>query len=188
MSQAVTKITSVSSEPPSTPRPENALGDPENESDFQEIIVRPARQEDIRPIVELIADDEISALREDLADPLPDAYLRAFEAITTDPRSELLVAEHGGEVLATLQITFLPGLSRRGSERAQIEAVRVARNTRGMGLGTHLLTEAIDRAKARGCGLVQLTSDARRHDAQRFYRQLGFAETHVGMRLVLEPK
>lgn len=160
----------------------------ETDTDFPKITVREAQQDDIRPIVELIADDEISALREDLADPLPTSYLKAFEAITTDPRSELLVAEHDGEVLATLQITYLPGLSRRGSERAQIEAVRVARDTRGMGLGTHLLNEAIERAKTRGCGLVQLTSDARRRDAQRFYRQLGFAETHVGMRLVLEPQ
>src|SRR5690625_2833326 len=90
--------------------------------------------------------------------------------------------------VATKQLTYLPGRTRMGSERAQIEAVRVARDTRGMGLGTHLLTEAINRAKERGCGLVQLTSDARRRDAQRFYRQLGFAETHVGMRLVLEPQ
>lgn len=171
----------VSSEPPPSPHSET-------DSALPEITVREARSGDIRPIVELIADDEISALREDLADPLPDSYLTAFEAITTDPRTELLVAEHAGEVLATLQITYLPGLSRRGSERAQIEAVRVARNTRGMGLGTRLLTEAIERAKARGCGLVQLTSDARRRDAQRFYQQLGFAETHVGMRLMLEPQ
>lgn len=154
---------------------------------ISEIQVRTARQEDIRAIVELIADDEISALREDLSDPLPEAYLRAFAAIEADPRTELLVAVFHGDVVATLQITYLPGLSRMGSERAQIEAVRVARIARGRGLGTHLLTEAISRAKERGCGLVQLTSDARRADAQRFYRQLGFAETHVGMRLVLNP-
>lgn len=171
----------MSSEPPSA-------STAASESDFDNIEVRQARREDIRAIVELIADDEISALREDLSDPLPEPYLRAFEQIESDSRTELLVAVHDGDVLATLQITYLPGLSRMGSERAQIEAVRVARNTRGMGLGTYLLTEAIERAKARGCGLVQLTSDARRQDAQRFYRQLGFAETHVGMRLVLGPQ
>lgn len=149
--------------------------------------IRTARRQDIRAIVELIADDEISALREELSDPLPEVYLRAFEAIQADARTELLVAVHNDDVVATLQITYLPGLSRMGSERAQIEAVRVARVARGQGLGTHLLTEAINRAKKRGCGLVQLTSDARRQDAQRFYRQHGFAETHVGMRLVLNP-
>jgi len=171
----------VSSEPPSATAPKT---DP----DFPDIIVREAQREDIRAIVELIADDEISALREDLSDPLPESYLRAFAAIEADARTELLVAIYNDEVVATLQVTYLPGLTRMGSERAQIEAVRVARDTRGMGLGTHLLTEAINRAKERGCGLVQLTSDARRRDAQRFYRQLGFAETHVGMRLVLEPQ
>lgn len=171
----------MSSEPPSATVPKP---DP----DFPDIIVREAQREDIRAIVELIADDEISALREDLSDPLPESYLRAFAAIEADTRTELLVAIHNEEVVATLQVTYLPGLSRMGSERAQIEAVRVARDTRGMGLGTHLLTEAINRAKERGCGLVQLTSDARRRDAQRFYRQLGFSETHVGMRLVLEPQ
>lgn len=171
----------MSSEPPSTVENRKTLNLPA-------IQVRTARREDIRAIVELIADDEISALREDLSDPLPEAYTRAFDQIEADPRTELLVAVLNDEVLATLQITYLPGLSRMGSERAQIEAVRVARGTRGLGLGTHLLTDAIDRAKARGCGLVQLTSDARRQDAQRFYRQLGFAETHVGMRLILEPQ
>ena len=171
----------MSSEPPSFPA---AASD----SDLASIEVRRARREDIRAIVELIADDELSALREDLSDPLPEPYLEAFAQIEADPRTELLVAVHDKQVLATLQITYLPGLSRMGSERAQIEAVRVARDTRGMGLGTHLLTEAIERAKARGCGLVQLTSDARRKDAQRFYQQLGFAETHVGMRLVLGPQ
>ncbi|HLS04613.1 MAG TPA: GNAT family N-acetyltransferase [Actinomycetales bacterium] len=174
----------MSSEPPSS----NPKTSEPNLGQFGGIEMRQARREDIRAIVELIADDEISALREDLSDPLPAPYIDAFAAIEADPRTELLVAVQNEEVLATLQITYLPGLSRMGSERAQIEAVRVARAARGMGLGTHLLTEAIERAKARGCGLVQLTSDARRRDAQRFYKQLGFAETHVGMRLILEPQ
>lgn len=38
----------------------------------------------------------------------------------------LIVAERDATVVATLQVSYLPGLSRRGASRARIEGVRVA--------------------------------------------------------------
>jgi GNAT superfamily N-acetyltransferase len=96
-----------------------------------------------------------------------------------------MVGEEGGEIVAFLQVTYIPGLSRRGAERCQVESVRVRSDRRGAGLGHELLTWVIERARERGCGLVQLTSDRTRVDALRFYERLGFVDTHVGFKLLL---
>jgi GNAT superfamily N-acetyltransferase len=150
--------------------------------------IRDARLADLPRIVELLADDPLGSMREVVADPLPPEYVTAFEAIEADPRTRLLVMELGGRVVGTLQLTFLPGLSRRGAERAQIEAVRIAAESRSGGLGGRLVREAIDLARARGCPIVQLTTDLRREDAHRFYASLGFVRTHAGMKLSLDER
>jgi GNAT superfamily N-acetyltransferase len=95
-------------------------------------------------------------------------YLTAFEQVRSDPRSRLIVAEADGQVAGTLQLSLLPGLSRHGMLRAQIEGVRVAAPHRGQGLGRTMIEWAIGQAREHGCGLVQLTSDKQRHDAVRF--------------------
>jgi GNAT superfamily N-acetyltransferase len=142
---------------------------------------RPAVRADVPAIVSLLADDVIGAGREGDTE----AYWSAFEEISADPRNQLIVADVDGEVAGTLQLTFIPGLSRMGTERAQMEAVRVASPYRGRGLGREMITWAIGEARRRGCGLVQLTSDKRRADAIRFYESLGFERTHEGMKLPL---
>jgi ribosomal protein S18 acetylase RimI-like enzyme len=146
---------------------------------------RPAHSDDLPAIVALLADDELGATREELSDPLPDAYLAAFAAISADANNELIVASAGGVVAGVLQLTFIPGLSRSGSWRAQIEGVRIHRDFRDQGLGRQLLEHALDRARQRGCRLVQLTSDKRRSGALRFYEQLGFTASHEGFKLQL---
>jgi GNAT superfamily N-acetyltransferase len=148
--------------------------------------VRLARADDLGAIVRLMADDTFGAGREQLAEPLPPSYADAFAAIDADPRNELIVvAEPDGQVVATLQVTFIPGLSRGGSERALVEAVRVASALRGQGLGRRLMEWAVQRARRRGCRLVQLTSDKARTDAHRFYESLGFVRSHDGFKLWL---
>lgn len=136
-------------------------------------------------IVAMLADDELGATREELSDPLPEAYVDAFRALDASPDDYLAVAELAGELVATLQITVLHGLSRRGATRALIEAVRVASGHRGEGIGRDLMQWAIDYASDRGCRVIQLTTDKRRTDAHRFYARLGFAASHEGMRLEL---
>lgn len=138
---------------------------------------------DVPAIVGLLADDTIGAKRESVADPA--VYTAAFEAVEASPDNEIIVGEIDGVVVACLQLTFIPGLGRSGVLRAQIEAVRVASSARGIGLGDRLMRDAIARARRRGCGLVQLTTDKARADAHRFYERLGFVASHEGMKLVL---
>ncbi|WP_082403722.1 GNAT family N-acetyltransferase [Saccharothrix sp. NRRL B-16348] len=147
------------------------------------MIIRRATVEDVPAIVALLADDDLGARRESPDDLAP--YLRAFEAIDAAGHEVLAVAEREGEVVGTLQLTVLRGLSRRGAARAQVEAVRVASALRGQGLGERLMRWAIDEARARGCVVVQFTSDKSRVEAHRFYRRLGFAQSHEGFKLTL---
>ncbi|HET9985016.1 MAG TPA: GNAT family N-acetyltransferase [Longimicrobiales bacterium] len=148
--------------------------------------IRGARREDLRAIVALLADDRLGATREEATDPLPAAYGEAFDAIVAQGGNEVLVAEdEAGRVVGCLQLMVLPGLSRRGMTRGLIEGVRVASELRGRGIGERLVRDAIERARAAGCGLVQLTSDRSRADAHRFYERLGFTASHVGMKLEL---
>jgi GNAT superfamily N-acetyltransferase len=148
-----------------------------------DVVFRRATRADIPGIVAMLTDDPIGVTREDPADMTP--YFAAFERIDADAAQHLLVAERDGQLLATMQVTMVPGLGRRGATRAMIEAVRVASGARGEGLGTRLIEYAIDMARAQGAALVQLTSDATRTDAHRFYERLGFDRTHYGFKLML---
>lgn len=148
-------------------------------------IIRQAQREDVPAIVRLLAHDPLGKTREIVQDPTHDAYLQAFDAIHGDANQFLAVMEKNREVIGTLQITFIPGLSRKGSWRAQIEAVHVHEDFRGRGLGEALIQWAINKAKERKCALVQLTSDKTRVDAHRFYLRLGFVASHEGMKLAL---
>lgn len=148
---------------------------------------RLAERSDVPAILALLADDEISRARGFGVVPevVDAAVWAAFEAISTDGNNELIVGEVGGRVLATCQLTFTPGLSRGGAWRMTIEAVRVSADERGGGLGRRLMGWAIERARERGCRIVQLTTDKRRTDAHRFYEKLGFTASHEGMKLLL---
>lgn len=142
-----------------------------------------ATRADLPAIVRLIADDGLGRGREDLGEPLAQCYLEAFAAIARDPNNEIAVMKSGGAIVGCLQLTYIPGLSRRGAWRAQIESVRVASALRGQGLGRLLFEWAIARAKEKRCGLVQLTTDKSRAEAHRFYESLGFTASHEGMKL-----
>lgn len=148
---------------------------------------RRARRADLPAIVALLAADPLGRAREDVASPLSQAYWDAFDAIDADGNQLLAIAEdaEGGAVIGVMQITFVPGLSRKGAWRGQIEGVRVAEAARGSGLGRRFFEWAIARCRDRGCALVQLTSDATRPDAHRFYEALGFVPSHVGFKLGL---
>ena len=149
------------------------------------ISLRRATEADVRIIVEMLADDPLGAMREDLSEPLAASYLDAFRAIEADPNQILAVAERDGEIIGTLQLTFIAGLSRKGALRGQIEAVRVAAPARGIGLGSQMIDWAVEECRARGCSTVQLTSDASRTAAHRFYERLGFKASHVGFKRTL---
>ncbi|WYV00175.1 GNAT family N-acetyltransferase [Oceanobacillus sp. FSL H7-0719] len=150
-----------------------------------DISFRKATEKDLEKIVALLADDMLGAARERYEYPLPESYKNAFNAIQSDPNNELIVACIDTEVVGVQQITFTPFLTYQGGWRATIEGVRTSASVRGEGIGTKLIQWAIQRAKERGCHLIQLTTDKQRRDAQRFYEQLGFQATHEGMKLKL---
>ncbi|MDB5417006.1 MAG: acetyltransferase [Phenylobacterium sp.] len=155
-------------------------------TDLQAIRIRQARREDVAAIVGLLADDDLGAGREVVSDPPPAAYLEAFDKIAADPRNLLLAAKGAsGRIVGTLQLTFIPGLSNQGAELALLQAVRIAAELRGQGLGRQLVAWAMDEARRRGCQAMELLSHNSRVDAQRFYERLGFVKSHVGMRRAL---
>ncbi|MFI5993248.1 GNAT family N-acetyltransferase [Streptomyces sp. NPDC051362] len=145
--------------------------------------IRAAVADDVHTIVAMLADDPLGAQRESPDDLTP--YLDALKRLSADPNQHLVVAVRESRVVGTLQLTVIPGLSRKGATRSIIEAVRIHADERGGGLGTLLIEWAIDESRRQGCQLVQLTSDASRTDAHRFYERLGFEASHVGFKLAL---
>ena len=150
---------------------------------FRKAIVR-----DIESIVEMIADDELGKMRENFQIPLPTEYLKAFEKINADENQELIIVEdENSEVIGTLQLSFIQYLTYQGGIRAQIEAVRIRKDKRGIGLGKKMFQWAINRAKERNAHLLQLTTDKKRPKAIQFYEDLGFKGSHEGMKMHFLP-
>ncbi|MFG2465339.1 GNAT family N-acetyltransferase [Streptomyces canus] len=145
--------------------------------------IRPAALQDLSAIVGMLADDPLGAQRESPEDLAP--YMSTLERLSSDPNQHLVVATREGRVVGTLQLTVVPGLSRRGATRSIIEGVRIHADERGSGLGTRLIEWAIEESRHQNCQLVQLTSDTTRTDAHRFYERLGFTASHVGFKLAL---
>ena len=147
---------------------------------------RKATKNDVPFIVKMIANDKLGKLRENYQDPLPDSYYNAFENIDADPNQELMVVENDtSEVIGTLQLSFIQYLTYKGGIRAQIEAVRIREDFRGKGIGKLMFEWAINRAKERNAHVLQLTTDKKRPDALAFYKNLGFINSHEGMKLHL---
>lgn len=149
------------------------------------LMFRKAIEADLPAIIDLLANDVLGASRESTQPEDMEQYRAAFRDITGDANQFLCVVEDGNEVVGTLQLTFIPGLSRGGAKRAQIEAVRVAQSRRNEQIGEAMFKWAIDYSRSQGCALVQLTTDKARPDAHRFYDRLGFEPTHIGYKLRL---
>ncbi|WP_030549741.1 GNAT family N-acetyltransferase [Streptomyces exfoliatus] len=150
---------------------------------MSDLDIRPATTGDLEAIVAMLADDPLGAQRESPDDLGP--YLSAFERLASDPNQQVVVAVREDKVVGTLQLTIIPGLSRRGATRSVIEGVRIHADERGSGLGTQLIEWAVEESRRQDCRLVQLTSDATRTDAHRFYERLGFEASHLGFKMNL---
>ncbi len=140
---------------------------------------------DLPTIIAILADDALGRGREDSSLPLNQSYVSAFQAIVTDPHQHFILAECDGDVVGFFQLSLIPGLSRKGAWRGNIESVRVVSSRRGNGIGRNLIRHAIVLCQERGCLLLQLTSDKRRGEAHRFYGNLGFVASHEGFKLQL---
>lgn len=150
-----------------------------------QLVFRRASAADLTTIVTLLADDVLGAAREAVRPEDAAQYREAFSEIEADPNQFLCVVEDGSEIVGTFQLTIIPGLSRRGAKRAQIESVRVSHSRRNEQIGEAMFKWAIDYSRSHGCALMQLTTDKARPDAHRFYDRMGFEPTHVGYKLQL---
>ncbi|MFD4125894.1 GNAT family N-acetyltransferase [Streptomyces globisporus] len=150
---------------------------------MSDLDIRPATPDDLPAVVAMLADDPLGAQRESPDDLTP--YQEALQRLADDSNQHVVVAVRQDRVVGTLQLTIIPGLSRRGSTRSIIEGVRIHGDERGSGLGTQLIQWAVDESRRQNCQLVQLTSDVTREDAHRFYERLGFTASHVGFKLAL---
>lgn len=155
------------------------------ETGVGKVTLRRARADDLEAMMRLLSDDPISASRGDAsAEADRPVYRRALEEIIADPANEVVIAaDSGGTAVATMQLTRIPGMARRGATRLLVEAVRVSSSRRSSGIGTAMMRWAMGPAAVSlGVGLVQLTSDGARADAHRFYERLGFTGSHVGFK------
>lgn len=152
----------------------------------QNLHFRLAKRADLPAIVRMLADDDLGSQRERYEDPLPEAYVAAFEQIENEPNHELIVAERNGEVIGTLHLMFLPSISFQGGLRAQVESVRVDKQFQSQGIGSAMMQWSMERAKQRGAHVIQLTTHKTREDAHRFYERLGFQGSHLGMKFSLK--
>ncbi|MEB8432534.1 GNAT family N-acetyltransferase [Cocleimonas sp. KMM 6892] len=154
------------------------------------LIYRNAEEGDLSKLIEMLADDQLGAHREDSSTPVNQAYIDALKVISDDPNNELIVAERSEDsdtyIVGMLQLTYIPYLTYKGSWRCLIEGVRVHKDHRSKGYGKQLFEWSIKRAKVRGCNIVQLTSNKQRSDAIRFYNDLGFKASHEGFKLMIE--
>jgi len=153
---------------------------------IKDLKFRPAVKQDLPEIVRMLADDFLDQTRELYESPLPESYIKAFEEIDGDRNNELIVVENECEIIGTLQITFTPSISFQGGKRETVESVRVDEQYRGQGIGKEMMKWAIERAKQENCISMQLTTNLERTDAHRFYENLGFEKSHLGMKLKLK--
>src|SRR5260370_34072222 len=108
---------------------------------------RRATSGDLETITALLANDSLGRERENPGAQLDSCYREAFAAIDHDPNQFLAVAERSGQVIGVLQLSFIPGLTRRGMWRGQVEGVRVAAEERGTGVGRVMLEWAVEECR-----------------------------------------
>lgn len=152
---------------------------------MSDLSYRHATSADLPFIVRLIFDDNVGPSGDDPASANGPDYERALAAIIADPNQEAFIVEHEDKPIGTFQLTYIPGIARRGQWRGLVEAVHIVPEQRNRGFGKIMMRWAIDRCRERGCGMVQLTSNKKRVDAHRFYRALGFAQSHEGFKYSL---
>lgn len=150
-----------------------------------ELHYRAATRTDLPFIIHLLTIDAIGNTVDDPAAANSPAYETALAQIDADPNSEMFVAELDGQPIGCFQLTYIPGLSRRGMWRGEVENVHISPDFRSNGYGGTMIRWAIERCRERNCGLVQLTSNKARLDAHRFYVRLGFQQSHEGFKLFL---
>ena len=149
------------------------------------LYIKNAEERDLIALINLLNDDDLGNEREDNTTPPIQSYINAFNEIQSDTNNKITVAILNDKVIGMMQVTFIPGLSMKGSKRCQIESVRIHKDYRNRGFGKKLINKGIEMAKKKNCSMVQLTSNKKRKDAIKFYKNVGFSSTHQSFKLEL---
>ena len=137
---------------------------PDPEPEPPALVLRPARPADAAAIARLVTGLGFDSTAAEIAARLP--------ALKKEPP---LVAERG-ELIGILTWHVTPVLH-RPRPVGRITMLAVAEGERRSGVGRALAEAACERLRARGCGLVEVTSNADLSGAHAFYRRLGFERT-----------
>jgi GNAT superfamily N-acetyltransferase len=150
------------------------------------LVIREAKESDLPSLIGLFAADTMGGHGDTTDLSAYDEYLRAFRTISASSDQTLYAAELVGEIVGTFQTIVVTSLHGRGSSAMIIESVQTRDDMRGQGIGAAMINFCIDEAKSRDMRMVQLTSNAVRKDAHRFYERLGFKPTHLGFKMALK--
>ena len=96
--------------------------------------------------------------------------------MSADPSSWVHVALEGGRVVGLAAVYVMP-LIERDDPIARVTTIVVDHGARGRGIGRALLARLEERARARGCDRIDLTSRYDREGAAPFYRRMAFEDT-----------
>ena len=133
-----------------------------------ELAIRDARPKDV---------DALAGLIGGLGYEVTAADLRKRLVVLKKAGQHILVAERGG-VIGVLTTSTMHVLH-RPRPVGRISMMVVAEAARSGGVGAALVAEAEARLAAEGCGLVEVTSNAKRLRAHAFYEKLGYERTSI---------
>lgn len=151
-----------------------------------DLIIRRARETDLTDIIAMFAADDKGGHGDTTDTDAFEDYLKAFYIIDASQNENLFVAERSGEVVGTFQLLFTRTLTGRGSLTMILEAVQTRPDMRSRGIGKAMVEYAVEEARRRDCRMLQLTSNATRTDAHRFYERHGFEKSHAGFKMKLK--
>ncbi|MBI5852252.1 MAG: GNAT family N-acetyltransferase [Planctomycetes bacterium] len=150
--------------------------EPANQSTLS-FSVRHACSADSRALVPLLAE---------LGHPADEGQIAGRLADLLASHEVVLVAERDAVLLGVLSVHVTPVLH-RPRPVGRLTMLVVAAVARGLGVGRALVEHAERILAARGCGLVEVTSNQRRTDAHAFYRRIGYEVTSLRFMKALPP-
>lgn len=115
------------------------------------------------------------------------AQARGLDSIIGNPDiGMILIARDDGIAVGMVNLLFTISTA-LGERVALLEDMVVLERARNSGIGSQLMTRAIDAARAAGCRRITVLSDRENSAAHRFYQRHGFAlSTMIPLRLTLD--